>query len=79
MHDLNGEGKKSRSLIAQSVTIVSQSSLRTLLILSSPFQFREGGEESEQSLLLPGDGWLLRVTLAQQGRVLNGENKTDSL
>ena len=47
MHDLNGEGKKSRSLIAQSVTIVSQSSLRTLLILSSPFQFREGGEEGE--------------------------------
>ena len=49
-------------------------------ILSSPFQFREGGEEGKQPLLLPGDGRLLRVTLAQQGRVLNTENMfSDSL
>ena len=42
--------------------------------MSSPFQFREGGEEGEQPLLLPGDGGLLCVTLAQQGSVLDNEN-----
>ena len=36
----------------------------------SPFQLGEGGQEGKESLLLPGDGRLFRVRLAQEGSVL---------